>query len=191
MTDAKRIANAIRQDRHRRHRREDHSRCLQGHCEDAPTPEELADTLAEAQEASEAAETANADAPPAELEVSGQALWRGTLQYGKLTPSQRALLREMCRMVDRTDWLDAQIEANRDDLGSVKWMLREARQQAIAMKGIQAELRASGAVGGRVFGDPGDNEDDERQDGPVSGGGGPGIADITARIAERIAQASG
>lgn len=195
-----RTKGALRQERYRRHRRGDHGACLPGHCDHVPVPppaEPLVDEF-ELDAANEAAEDSDeqpgseSDAPPEPFGKSGQALWTGTLKFGALTAPQRVLLREMCRMADRADVLNDMIEENRDDPGTVKWLMREARQGAIAMKGLASELRHGGAAGGSGAADPNDDRDPPA-DNPaaVTGEGGPGIADITARIAERLGQAAG
>jgi hypothetical protein len=191
MTTEQRTANAIRQDRYRRHRRGDHSVCLEGHCE-AVTPPPAEDSAPEAPGLEEANEAAETTLPGETFGPSGKAIWDGTLKFGALTVTQRALLREVCRMADRADDLNDAIKENRDDLGTVKWLMREARQLAIAMKGLVLELRNSGAAGGSGTADPDDGREhlEGKQDTPV-GEGGPGIADITARIAERLSQATG
>lgn len=179
-----RSAAAIRQARYRRHHKNDHSMCLPDRC----------DVLRPAENPNEVPSEQPAERPSAAdtFGPSGKALWDGTLKFGQLTAAQRVLLREVCRMADRVDELHADIEAYRGDLGTVKWLLREARQQAIAMKGLVAELRQSGVAGGGAQNDPADDEG-RGVGGPAAlgGGGGPGIADITARIAAKYAQAQG
>jgi hypothetical protein len=187
----KRSANAIRQDRYRRHRRGDHSTCLEGRC-DAVTPPPAEDTPTAAPGLETGNEAAETTLPGETFGPSGKAIWDGTLRFGTLTVTQRALLREVCRMSDRADDLNEAIKEHRDDLGTVKWLMREARQLAIAMKGLVLELRNSGAAGGSGQADPDDGREHlgNDPDTPV-GEGGPGIADITARIAERLSQAAG
>jgi hypothetical protein len=124
-----------------------------------------------------------------EFGPAGQVIWDGTLAWGRLTETQRTLLRQVCRMADRMDELHESIRDNSDDLGTVKWLLRESRQTAIAMKNIVGELRMSGVAGGNTEDKPGaEPKDDEAA---VPSGKGPGIADLTARIAEKLAQAQG
>jgi phosphate uptake regulator len=174
MTTAERSPAAVRQARHRRHRKGDHSMCLETSCE-----------------AARPAEDAEQSVEPAKSEfgTAGQAIWDGTLVYGELTETQRTLLRQVCRMADRMDELHEQIRDNADDLGTVKWLMRESRQTAIAMKNIVGELRMSGAAGGRAPEQPGADNEGGDTGGPS--GKGPGIGDLTARIAARIAQAAG
>lgn len=192
---AERSAGAIRQARHRRHRRGNHSTCLEGRC-DAVTPPPAEDSAPEApalEETSQAPGTHPAeDAPPEEFGPSGKAIWDGTLKFGALTVTQRALLREVCRMADRADDLNESIKENADDLGTVKWLMREARQLAIAMKGLVLELRNSGAAGGS--GAATSDDDKERSEASQSSAtseGGPGVASLAARIAAKRAQAAG
>jgi hypothetical protein len=188
---APRSAGAVRQERYRRHRRGDHAVCLEGHCDDVtPPPAQPPAPAAPALETpNEAGETA---LPGEAFGPSGRAVWDGTLKFGSLTATQRVLLREVCRMTDRADYLHEQIEEFRDDPGTVKWLLREARQQAIAMKGIVGELRQSGAAGGWAPPTRTTTASTWRTSGtPQYAEGGPGIADITARIAERLSQATG
>lgn len=180
-------AGALRQARYRRHRKGDHSLCLPENCASAgDTPEDAT-----------GAETANGGPATAalgdagEFGPSGQAIWMGTLLLGKLTAAQRALLREVCRMADRVDELHQMIDDNADDMGLVKWMLREARQQAIAMKGLIGELRLSGVAGGNALNPADDPDHDQPKQAGHSGGGGPGVADIRSRIAAKLAQAQG
>jgi hypothetical protein len=188
---AERSAGAIRQARHRRHRRGDHSICLEGRCE-VVTPPPAEDSAPEAsglETANEAVETA---LPGEAFGPSGKVIWDGTLKFGALTVTQRALLREVCRMADRADDLDDSIKENRDDLGTVKWLMREARQLAIAMKGLVLELRNSGAAGGSGTANPDDDKErSEAPQSPATSEGGPGVASLAARIAAKRAQATG
>jgi hypothetical protein len=191
---AERSAGAVRQDRWRRHRRGDHSICLEGHC-DAVTPPPAEDTSPEAT-ALEATSQApgthpTEDAPPEEFGPSGQALWDGTLKFGSLTAPQRVLLREACRMADRADLLNRLIneEPDSDDL----WRrMREARQGATTLKNIVAELRQSGVAGGSGTANPDDDKErSEVSQNPATSEGGPGVASLAARIAAKRAQAAG
>lgn len=130
-----------------------------------------------------------AEPPKSEFGPSGQSIWDGILAWGALTETQRTLLRQVCRMADRMDELHESIKDNTDDLGTVKWLMRESRQTAIAIKNIVGELRMSGVTGGGSSGKPGGEPEDE--DPAVPSGKGPGIADLTARIAAKLAQAEG
>jgi hypothetical protein len=76
---------------------------------------------------------------------------------GTLSPTERVLLEEACRIVDRCDRLDAFLRGreeawltfrDRNDDGSVVEVvvdkaLSESRQQTLALKALVAELRAS------------------------------------------------
>lgn len=187
MTPAeRRAAGRERQERYRRHNRGDHAVCLHDRAPVVATPEPSEpfgdpDTPEIPTEA--------AYEPPSPLfGDAGRTLWAGMLKFGTLTESQRVLLREACRMADRLDELDTSIGDNKDDLSTVKWLLRECRQQAIAMKNVLGELRMSGLAGD---GDRGHGGAEEAGGHVHPGERGPGIADLSARIAARLAEASG
>lgn len=90
------------------------------------------------------------------LGVRGKRLWR-EIKGEQFDPVRRVLLEEACRLADRLDRLDASL------VGRVPWgfevseefpdvavivvdkALAEARQQAMALKQLIAELRQSGA----------------------------------------------
>lgn len=188
---AERSAGAVRQDRWRRHRRGDHSTCLEGRC-DAVTPLPAEDTPPAAPGLETTNEAAEPTLPGETFGPSGKAIWDGMLKFGALTVAQRSLLREMCRMADRADYLDEAIKENLDDPGTVKWLMREARQLAIAMKGLVLELRNSGVAGGSGASDPGYDKDQRGPSKtPATSEGGPGVASLAARIAAKRAQATG
>lgn len=115
----------------------------------------------------------------------GARLWREMNEFGELSPVQRVLTEEACRIVDRLESLDAYLSGrstswltlNLDDTEVkvvVDQALAEARQQVTALKGISAELRQLSQ--GRS------------STGPV--GTASGVSDLTARIAGRRAQAA-
>lgn len=110
-------------------------------------------------------------------------MWAEMTTGEQLGPAQRVLLEEACRIVDRLDRLDAQLDG-RDwlsfDVGRggpvtvvVDRVLSEARQQAAVLKQIVAELRQSTA----------------RQSRPAVKE--TGIADLAARIAARRDSSAG
>lgn len=125
--------------------------------------------------------------PPPGLSVRGQRMWSESVEAWSLTPAHLVLLEEACRTADRCGLLDdmirRQMDGSGDDEGEsagITALLAEARAQQVALKGIVAELRQG-----------------QRQAGGQSGsqselsGGGSGVADLTARIAGRRAQAQG
>lgn len=124
--------------------------------------------------------------PPATLGERGASLWRGLRKEGSFGPPEVVLVMEACRIADRLDKLDDLIIG-----GSETWIdlietyegsgiadvvinkpLAEARQQALALKQILAELRQMRGVSA---GDSGGDELDE----------------LAARRAARIANAAG
>ncbi|WP_017985206.1 hypothetical protein [Amycolatopsis methanolica] len=138
---------------------------------------------------------------PSGLAPRGRQLWAAGLQDGKLAPLEQAVLLEACRLADRLDKLDAQLhgdgpwleldplEDGRTFVVVVTGVLKEARQQAVAFKQLVSELRQGGASRGR--GRPGRTGSATSGATPATGGvKGAGIADITARIAERRAEAT-
>lgn len=161
--------NAERQRRHRRHKAGDHSLCDPRRCPEtttgAVTPT-VTDTVRHGRG------------------VRGAQLWR---EEGgdKLTGGRRMLLDEACRIVDRLDRLDGILAGDPGE-----WMrfrvsedgsevtvtldraLAEARQQAVALKQIVSELRASGS-----------------SDKPATGGS--VLDQLAARRAARLANATG
>lgn len=104
-----------------------------------------------------------------------------------LTPAQRVLLEEACRIADRLDRLDGLLEGEHDawlhlsgSEGEVRVvidaLLAETRQQATALRGLIAEITkgSSSAKPAR----------------PVSKRG-AGVADISSRIAARRGTTTG
>jgi hypothetical protein len=128
---------AERQKRYRRHTAGDHSICLPSRCEFA----------------GQSSPTPPAAAKQSERGPRGAQLWQDMADAG-LGPLHRVLLEEACRIADRLDRLDAIIEGRADwlrqDFGkeqevqvSVDNILAESRQQATALRGLIAELRAA------------------------------------------------
>lgn len=117
-------------------------------------------------------------------------MWREMTSGGFPPPMQRLLLLEACRIADRLDKLDAQLNGESwlrflaDDEGTeitvvVDRVLAEARQQATALKQLIAEYRqASGA------------KPSSKGRTATSNSKGAGLADITALIEQRRAAAS-
>ena len=126
-----------------------------------------------------------------ELGPRGRRLWQGLVEaMPAMTPGQRVLAEEACRMADRLDhlakllggdeptWLRLHVPPGDGDVRVVvDAVLSEARQHAGALRQVLAELRGPTARTGMVTGRP-------------TGKGG-GIADLTARIARRSAQTAG
>ena len=89
------------------------------------------------------------------IPTRGQKLYEAMIAYGPWDESQRVLLEEACRIADRLDKLDAQLETQSAwfnfsvDLDggyaevtvTCDRVLSEARLQAVALKSIVAELR--------------------------------------------------
>lgn len=109
-----------------------------------------------------------------------------------LGPAHRVLLEEACRIADRLDRLDALIDGREEWLRlgvsddgtevrvTVDNLLSETRQQASALRGLVAELRAATAK-------PGVRQATSGQ----RGGKGGGLSDLTARIAARRGSSAG
>ncbi len=84
--------------------------------------------------------------PPAELRISGSALWRAVVTDWDLEEHETTLLREACRTVDLLDDLQAQLD--RDGIMSsssqgtrVHPAAVELRQQRIAFARLMTALR--------------------------------------------------
>jgi hypothetical protein len=185
------LTSAERQKRYRQHGKGDHSLCDPKRCDalrPAPTntPPGLQEPAPTADEA--------IHAPVAPVQGFGP---RGTalmadMADAKLEPLHRALLVEACRIADRLDRLDAMLEgredwvrlqARNDDATEVTvivdQLLSEARQQATALRGLVAELRAATPVAKRAPGRPASVPD------VPSGAKGGNVADLVARAARR------
>lgn len=112
----------------------------------------------------------------------GSALW-SQMSDATPGPAHRVLLEEACRIADRLDRLDAMI-AGREDwvrlrsrdedettfVVVIDALLAESRQQATALRGLVAEIRAATGKSGRPV--------------PVKPKG-AGLGDLSARIAAR------
>lgn len=135
--------------------------------------------------------TVTRDAP--KLGPSGSALWQDLTKGGPLPSLQATLLIEACRIADRLDKLDARLsgeerewlEIQLPEDGSIAVVivdraLAEARQQAVALKGIVAELRQAGAGAAR-----------KTPVAPKQGGASGSVADLTSRIAARSGSTAG
>lgn len=100
---------------------------------------------------------AQADEPADTLGPRAARLWRDVTAEATLTPVELVLLEEACRITDRCDRVDSFLRGHADswmkfharvDDGSVVEVvidkaLAESRQQALALKALVAELRAS------------------------------------------------
>lgn len=138
-----------RQRRSRAHRKGDHALCDPARC-DAVTPAVTAVTSEDVTEDVTA---------PTDLEVRGRWLWRQMHDGDPPRPEHEVLIAEACRITDRLDRLDALLRGDGDtwarlqlsetEGGEVRLVLNtalaEARQQALALKAIAAELRAARA----------------------------------------------
>jgi hypothetical protein len=133
--------SAERSRRYRHHKAGDHAFCDPNRCE-AIRPATVTPVT----------EAATQDATPARLGPRGAQLWLAVERESDLGAGQRVLLLEACRITDRLDNLDRQLRGEdwlrfrHDESGAevtvyVDRALAEARGQAIALKGIVAELR--------------------------------------------------
>lgn len=130
----------------------------------------------------------------------GQRLWR-ECDGDRATGTRWALIVEACRIADRLDKLERMLGGDSrdwlsivEDKGNperlmvvVDKLLAESRAQAVALKQIVSELRQG--VGRESDRPPGPT-----QAGVTEGGaavGGLGVADLSARIAARRAEAAG
>ncbi|MEW2474621.1 hypothetical protein AB0875_12600 [Micromonospora gifhornensis] len=167
---------AERQRRYRAHKQGDHSLCPPGR-QDCVTVT-----------SSPSAVTRDTPRGP-RLRARGQRMWDQLV--GDDDPVEVvALVEEICRTADRLDRLDAIVNGRDrawltlevDDVGEVTVVvdkvLGEARQQQMTFKGLLAELRA-------IRGASAKSPAGRRAPKEVSGVGGGGITDLTARIARR------
>lgn len=167
---------AERQRRSRAHRKGDHSLCDPARCDPSTVTPVTRPSLGK----------------------RGRRLW-DALTADTPDPAQLVLIEEACRIADRLDRLDAQLRGDEDawlrfivnDDGSevtvvIDRALSEARQQAVALKQLFAELRQSQVAAKpvpKIVAQP--------------AGASPevvaavGVADLTARIRQRSAQTSG
>lgn len=128
-------SSALRNRRLRAHKRGDHKLCLPANCKDAAQR-------------------------PSDGLSRGETLWRD-LAGDSMGPLERTLLEEACRIADRLDKLDRALQGR-----AVNWLklvadsedptrlivvidrpLGEARQHALALKQLLADLRAAGVAG--------------------------------------------
>ncbi|SDP60901.1 hypothetical protein SAMN04487905_10633 [Actinopolyspora xinjiangensis] len=125
--------------------------------------------------------------------ASGARLWREMTEDGSLPPMAMVLLLEACRIADRLDQLDRQLQGEAwlefqqdEESGSVVVVmdkaLAEARQQATAFKQIVAELRQASGGRGKSKASQGEKRSER---------GANGIADLTSRIASRRSSSAG
>jgi hypothetical protein len=121
--------------------------------------------------------------PPPGLGERGRRMWTESLAIWSLTPAYLVLLEEACRIADRLDLLDTMLRASPEDVNpdvaqfaDISGLLAESRQQSSALKLLLAEVRQGQKASGPAEADP---------------AGGVGVADLTARIAERRAEAEG
>lgn len=132
-----------------------------------------------------------------EFGPAGRTLWDAVNPDDDLPPMPTVLLREACRIADRCEalerqlrgngpWLDILTDDGRTYVLVVSDVLKESRQQAMALKALVAELRQTigggRASGGRLPSPP---------DGPGKGEGGGSIVDITAAIKAKLAATQG
>lgn len=101
------------------------------------------------------------DEAPAGLAVRGRQLWTDLIAEGPPGPAHRILIEEVCRIADRLDRLDRLLGDSEDQAWMrlqvsedgaevtvvVDRVLSEARQQAVALKQLVAELRQATAGG--------------------------------------------
>lgn len=178
------LSDAERKRRSRAHGKGDHSFCDLSRCDGTPTVTDV---------------TASQPAPPADstpkgLARRGRQLWKDVTATGDLTPPERTLLEQACRIADRLDRLAAFVAGDSDrwatfsidyDSGEVMVVidkaLSEERQQAVAFKQLLAELRQSRAGAGTGRQPIGKQ--------PPAKEGAPnvpdGVGDLTARIAAK------
>jgi hypothetical protein len=164
--------NAERQRRHRRHKAGDHSLCLPASCEKAGA-------------GPSAPEPVKPVAAPETRGPRGARLWREMAEQVP-GPAHRVLLEEACRIADRLDRLDGMLDGNDEWMRlqvagdnvvvMVDNLLAESRQQATALRGLVAELRAAMP---KADGRPA----------PKQAKG--GLSDLSARIAARRGTSAG
>lgn len=128
------------------------------------------------------------------LNEVGRSLWESVTAEMKLGPLQKVLLVEACRLADRLDKLDGDLRGKNDEwlrvhraedetefVVIVDRALAEARQHATALKGLVAELRQVGRA----------KPDTKPETGApatapaAAAKGASGVADLSARIAQR------
>lgn len=186
----------------RAHEKGEHSRCSPGWCE--------ASAKASLNEDQAVPAGAGSPAPPppagdgyrvrsgslvegdSEFGPEGQALWDAVNPNGDLKPLQAALLREACRITDRLGALDRQLHGDGPWLElstedgvvfhvDVTDVLKEARSQAGAFRGLVTELRQSSSTS-RAYAPPAPGGAEV-----PAGEGGGSVVDISAAIRARFA----
>ena len=166
---------AERQRRYRAHKRGDHTLCDPNRGCNGVTPVT-------------GGSAGSGPAAPTGLGARGHRLW-AALAESIPGPAHLVLVEEACRIADRLDRLDRALADSTD----AAWMrfqvneggtevtvvvdrvLAEARQQAVALKQLVAELRQSARPA----------RPSTRSVGGVPGRGASGVADLSARIAAR------
>src|SRR5262245_10130003 len=169
---------AERKRRSRKHQAGDHSLCKAPWCTYAAAEQlaELDEQAAQPVDEPAAPPEPSVPAPPG-LAARGTRLWREMAAGGALTPAQRTLIEEACRIADRLEQLATALRHPRRVFGIeisafgdielvVNGPLAEARAQVTALKYVFAELRQHGGTG---------------QAAATSGDA--NVADLTARIA--------
>lgn len=118
---------------------------------------------------------------PAGLGERGRQMWRDSLAIWSLTPAHLVLLEEACRIADRLELLDsilraktAHVEPSALEFPDFAGQLAESRQQSAALKALLAEIRQGQYGASPAAVDP---------------AGGAGVADLTAIIARKQAEA--
>lgn len=147
------MTNAERQRRFRSHRKGDHSLCDPNKCE-FRRGSGSGEALRQPVKPSTGRKRATAEFEPVNRGPRAQRLW-SDMDGENLEPPQRLLLEEICRIADRLDRLDAQIDGReswltlvQDDqsnevIVTVDNLLAEARQHATALRGLVSELRSA------------------------------------------------
>lgn len=164
--------DAERQRRSRAHRRGDHSLCDPTRCDPTAVTPPV---------------TGHVTTRP-RLDRRGRRLWGELAGKDKPGPAELVLIEEACRIADRLDRLDALVRGDADawlrfsvsDDGTevtvvIDKALSEARQQAVALKQLLAELRQSRGSSGAA----------------ASGSEVDPVDDLAARRKARIADAAG
>ena len=173
---------AIRQRRYRLHSKGDHSECLAGRCDEAVTGVTSRVTRHD------------------DLGPRGRSLWADVVKELSPGPMQRVMLLEACRIADRLDKLEAKLSGADDEwlriepdyedptrpvVVLVDKALSEARQQALAMKALLAEIRQA-AKPATPAGKPAASPTDPQAT-PVPAAGGGNVLSLAAGIAARRA----
>jgi len=184
VVERQRLTPAERQRRHRAHKRGDHSLCDPARC--GPTPATVTPP------APDVPVTRDTVTPPAGLGERGCRLW-GELATTTTAPAVRVLIEEACRIADRLERLDAicrgesdvwarfSVDRDGDEVTVViDRALSEARQQALALRQLVADIRQAAGSAGTAPGHQGS-----------SGHQGGGRDDLASRRKARLADATG